>query len=45
MRAVERRLAELPGLFLTGAGVRFTGIPDCVADGTRAGVLAAEGPR
>jgi len=45
MRAVERGLAGLAGLFLTGAGVRSTGIPDCVADGTRAGLLAAEGPR
>jgi oxygen-dependent protoporphyrinogen oxidase len=45
MRAVERVLAGIPGLFLTGAGVRFTGIPDCVADGTRAGLLAAESPR
>jgi oxygen-dependent protoporphyrinogen oxidase len=33
---LERRLAAAPGLFLTGAGLRVTGIPDCVADGTRA---------
>jgi oxygen-dependent protoporphyrinogen oxidase len=32
---VERRLADMPGLFLTGAGLRVTGIPDCIADGTR----------
>jgi oxygen-dependent protoporphyrinogen oxidase len=45
MRAVEREVASRPGLFLTGAGVRSTGIPDCVAYGTRAAVAAAEGPR
>lgn len=33
---VERRLAELPGLFLTGAGIRGTGIPDGIADGMAA---------
>ena len=37
MREVERAFAAVPGLFLTGAGVRSTGIPDSVADGTRAG--------
>jgi len=41
MRAVEREVAAVPGLFLTGAGVRSTGIPDSVADGTRAGEAAA----
>ncbi len=45
MRAVEREIASCPGLFLTGAGVRSTGIPDCVADGTRAALSAAEGLR
>ena len=29
---IERRLLGLPGLFLTGAGIRGTGVPDCVAD-------------
>jgi oxygen-dependent protoporphyrinogen oxidase len=38
---IERRLADVPGLFLTGAGLRVTGIPDCVADGTRAAQAAA----
>jgi oxygen-dependent protoporphyrinogen oxidase len=33
MAALERRLGEHPGLFLTGGGLRGTGIPDCVADG------------
>jgi oxygen-dependent protoporphyrinogen oxidase len=44
MDAVERRLAaEAPGLLLAGAGVRSTGIPDSVAEGTRAANAAAEG--
>jgi oxygen-dependent protoporphyrinogen oxidase len=45
MRRVEQEIASHPGLFLTGAGVRSTGIPDSVADGTRAGEAAAEGSR
>ena len=45
MREVERELAALPGLFLTGAGVWSTGIPDAVADGSRAGRAAAEATR
>jgi oxygen-dependent protoporphyrinogen oxidase len=32
---VERRVAEVPGLFVTSAGLRTTGIPDGVADATR----------
>ena len=32
---LERRLSEMPGLFLTGAGLRSVGIPDGVADSTR----------
>ena len=31
--AIEDRLSRLPGLFVTGAGFRGVGIPDCVADG------------
>jgi oxygen-dependent protoporphyrinogen oxidase len=42
MGEVEREVATVPGLFLTGAGIRATGIPDMVADGTRAGEAAAE---
>ncbi len=45
MAAVEKEVAAIPGLHLTGAGVRSTGIPDSVADGTRAGEAAAEGER
>jgi oxygen-dependent protoporphyrinogen oxidase len=45
MAAVEEEIASVPGLHLTGAGIRTTGIPDAVADGTRTGEAAAEGPR
>jgi oxygen-dependent protoporphyrinogen oxidase len=45
MAAVEAEVASVPGLHLTGAGIRSTGIPDSVADGTRAGQTAAEGAR
>jgi oxygen-dependent protoporphyrinogen oxidase len=31
--AIDRALAQHPGLFVTGSGFRGTGIPDCVADG------------
>jgi len=41
MQAVERRVADVPGLHLTGAGLRSTGIPDAVADATRAAEDAA----
>ncbi len=44
MEAVERLLQQqAPGLVLTGAGVRSTGIPDSVAEGTRAADAVAEG--
>jgi oxygen-dependent protoporphyrinogen oxidase len=45
MAAVEKEVAAVPGLHLTGGGIRTTGIPDAVADGTRAGEAAAEGVR
>jgi protoporphyrinogen oxidase len=45
MGAVEGEIASVPGLHLTGAGIRSTGIPDSVADGTRAGEAAAGGAR
>ncbi len=41
MAAAEGALP--PGLFLSGAGIRSTGIPDSVADGTQAALAAAEG--
>jgi oxygen-dependent protoporphyrinogen oxidase len=45
MAAVEQMVAAVPGLHLTGAGLRSTGIPDSVADGTRAAEAAAGGSR
>jgi protoporphyrinogen/coproporphyrinogen III oxidase len=45
MGAVQQEVASVPGLHLTGNGIRTTGIPDAVADGTRAGETAAEGAR
>jgi oxygen-dependent protoporphyrinogen oxidase len=41
MAGLEAQAGAVPGLFLTGAGLRGTGIPDCVADGTRAAEAAA----
>jgi protoporphyrinogen/coproporphyrinogen III oxidase len=38
---LDRRLSEIPGLFLTGAGLRSTGIPDGIADATRVAEAAA----
>lgn len=35
VEALDRRLAGHPGLFLTGAGLRGTGIPDTLADARR----------
>jgi len=35
LAALEWRLARHPGLFLTGAGLRGTGIPDTIADARR----------
>jgi oxygen-dependent protoporphyrinogen oxidase len=36
LAAIESDLARLPGLLVTGAGLRGTGLPDCIADGTQA---------
>ncbi len=33
LAAIEKCLNELPGVFLTGAGYRGVGIPDCIRDG------------
>jgi oxygen-dependent protoporphyrinogen oxidase len=33
--AIERALARLPGISITGSGFRGVGIPDCVADARR----------
>jgi oxygen-dependent protoporphyrinogen oxidase len=41
MAEIDRRLAAIPGLFVTGSGFRGTGIPDCVADGRAVATAAA----
>jgi oxygen-dependent protoporphyrinogen oxidase len=39
--AIDRRLADLPGMAVTGSGFRGVGVPDCVADArATAGVVA-----
>lgn len=40
--AIERRLEETPGLFLTGSSFRSVGIPDCVRDGRATARRAVE---
>lgn len=42
MAGIEKKAAQLGGLYLTGAGIRSTGIPDSVAEGARAAQAAAE---
>ncbi len=41
LEKIERRLAALPGVFITGSGFRGVGIPDCVADGRATGKQVA----
>lgn len=41
LERIEEHVARIPGLFLTGAGLRGTGIPDMVADGQRVAEAAA----
>jgi protoporphyrinogen/coproporphyrinogen III oxidase len=43
MARLEAVLGGLPGLHLTGAGLRGTGLPDSIADGQRAAAAAAAG--
>ena len=38
---LEADLAARPGLFVTGAGLRGTGLPDTIADAQRAAAAAA----
>jgi oxygen-dependent protoporphyrinogen oxidase len=40
--ALAHRIAALPGLFAAGSGFESIGIPDCVANGRRAGGAAAD---
>jgi protoporphyrinogen oxidase len=41
MAELDAHVARVPGLFLTGAGLRAIGIPDVVADATRTASAAA----
>ncbi|HET7293222.1 MAG TPA: protoporphyrinogen oxidase [Vicinamibacteria bacterium] len=41
MASLDARLAAVPGLHVGGAGLRVTGVPDCVAEGTRLAEAAA----
>jgi oxygen-dependent protoporphyrinogen oxidase len=41
MARLDAVLGEVPGLFLTGAGLRGAGLPDAIADGGRAARAAA----
>lgn len=41
LAAIDARLERLPGVFLTGAGFRGVGIPDCIAAGRAAGAAAS----
>jgi oxygen-dependent protoporphyrinogen oxidase len=40
MTRLEAVVASLPGVFVTGAGLRGTGLPDSIADGQRAAAAA-----
>ena len=42
MAAIEMRLADHPGVFVSAAGFRGVGIPDCVADGRATAAAAAD---
>ncbi len=39
--AIESHVAAIPGLFVTGSGLRSIGIPDCIADGRETAGRAA----
>lgn len=38
---LQRRLAQLPGLFVAGSGFKTVGVPDCIADGRATAEAAA----
>jgi oxygen-dependent protoporphyrinogen oxidase len=40
--SIEAHLRDFPGLELAGNGMRGVGIPDCIADGSRAAAAVAE---
>jgi oxygen-dependent protoporphyrinogen oxidase len=42
LAAIERRLAQHPGLFVAGNGYRGIGLPDCIASGETAALSALQ---
>jgi len=42
VREIEKRVGSVPGLFLTGSGLRAIGIPDGIADGRATAAHAAD---
>jgi oxygen-dependent protoporphyrinogen oxidase len=42
LRRIGEELHTLPGIFLTGRGLRVVGIPDCISDGRQVANEAAE---
>jgi len=36
MERIERRLAAIPGLFVSASGFRGVGLPDCITDASAA---------
>ena len=42
VEAIDRALTRMPGLFMTGSGLRGVGIPDCVADARATARKASE---
>jgi oxygen-dependent protoporphyrinogen oxidase len=42
LRRIGEELHTLPGIFLTGRGLRVVGIPDCISDGRQVATEAAE---
>ena len=41
MRAIDRLVADEPGLFVTGSGFRSIGVPNCIAEGRRIAAAAS----
>jgi oxygen-dependent protoporphyrinogen oxidase len=42
LEQITTALCRYPGLYLAGAAYRGVGIPDCIADGTRAAELVVQ---
>ena len=45
MDAIERQVADIPGLYLAGSGYRGIGLPDCIRSGQTAAEKILEGIR